>query len=493
MSAQNAMAPAADPQGEDVVRPGGGRRALWTFFDQALSSLTNFGLAIVVARMVTKDEFGAFSLALITFTFVIGIGRGLVSDPFVVRYSDVSHGVHRAATARATGAAITFGLFSGLICALAGVLLRGTGVSDALFALALALPGLMLQDAWRHVFFAAGRPFSAAMNDLIWTVVQFVLIGLLIAGGSPSVFLITVSWGAAALVAAVAGCLQTGVLPAPQATMRWYRETRDLNVRMALDFALNMGAINLSIYVVTAIVGLAGAGALRAAQVLLGPLNLLYAGLSSFVLPAMARLAGSGRRLVRVALLTSAASSAIAGAWVAILLLLPEAAGQQLLKASWDGARSVMLPSGLVSVSVGFVIGASLGLKALRRADKMLRVTFVQAPLMLVLGIVGAFMNGAVGAAWGFALSQVFGMVVCWAIFLRLDSAPRNWLSDGTGDTSPGTPAPGVTVPTAAVPGAAVPTAGLPDAASGKAAPAPVTVRERRSVLLTRSAARHAS
>lgn len=41
----------------------GRSRMLWTFADQALSSLTNAALAIVVARSVSKDDFGAFGLA----------------------------------------------------------------------------------------------------------------------------------------------------------------------------------------------------------------------------------------------------------------------------------------------------------------------------------------------------------------------------------------------------------------------------------------------
>ncbi len=415
--------------GPVVVEARNGRRAAWTFFDQALSSLTNAALAILVASKVSAGEFGAFTLALITFSFVTGVGRGLISDPFVVRFSDADQRAHRAASARAAGAGVSFGLASSLICAAAGIVLRGDPqVSTALFALAVSLPGLMIQDIWRHIFFAAGRPAAAAMNDLVWTVVQFALLGLLLAAGSRSVFWITLAWGFAALVAAVIGVFQTGVLPRPSATLAWFRETRDLNVRMALDFALNMGAINLAIYVISAIVGLAGTGALRAAQVLLGPLTLLYAGLSSFVLPALSRRAGSGRSLIRASLLTSVASGGLATVWVAILVVLPDSLGVRLLGASWAGAHRVMLGSGVVAIAVGCVIGASLGLKALRRADQMLKVTLMQAPFMLGLGVLGAFTGGAVGAAWGFAGAQVFGLVVCWMVFLQAHSAPREWI-----------------------------------------------------------------
>jgi O-antigen/teichoic acid export membrane protein len=412
-----------------------GRRAFWTFFDQALSSLTNVALSIVVARAVGVEEFGAFSLAVITFAFVIGLCRGLISDPFVIRYSAAGEEERRAAAGRAAGAALTFGVASGLICAGAGLLL-GSDLRMALVALAISLPGLMLQDTWRHVFFAASRPAHAALNDGVWTVVQFVLLVPLVAAGSTSVFWFTLAWGGAALAAALVGAVQARVLPAPAATAAWLHETRDINLRMALDFALNMGAINLAIYLVTGIVGLAAAGALRAAQVLLGPLNMLFGGLSSFALPMMSREAGAGHSLVRSAVLCSSAIGSIATVWVVTLVLLPDSLGRRLLGASWAGAHSVMVPSGVVSLGVAFVIGAALGLKALRRADRMLRVTFIQAPVMLTLGAAGAVLWQAPGAAWGFAIAQVFGLVICWAVFLHADRQPRPWLTEPVGAES---------------------------------------------------------
>jgi Na+-driven multidrug efflux pump len=80
------------------------------------------------------------------------------------------------------------------------------------------------------------------------------------------------------------------------------------------------------------------------------------------------------------------------------------------------------------------VLGASNGLVALRRADEMLRIALVQAPLMLGLGSVGAWQWGVVGAAYGFAAAQAVGLLVCWAAFLRADPRPRPWVSELNAD-----------------------------------------------------------
>jgi O-antigen/teichoic acid export membrane protein len=410
---------------------GNGRRALWTFTDQALSSLTNAALTIVVAREVGADAFGAFALALLTFSFVIGLGRSTIGDPYVIRFSDADPVTRHTATSQAAGAAVAFGLFAAAICIVAGLLIPHGQSSGGLFALALSLPGLLLQDTWRYAFFAADRPAAATLNDALWAVLQFSLLGVLLVRDVHSVFWITMVWGMSALVSAVVGGVQMGVLPSVAAANRWFYRTRDLNIRMGVDFAFNMGAVNLAIYVITAVVGLIASGALRAAQTLLGPLNLFRSGLDSFVLPMMARTAGSGGSLFRLAALTSAAATVVSGIWVGTLLLLPDSVGEDVLGESWVGARSVLIGTGIVQLSVSIVLGASLAMKALRRADQLLRVTVVQAPLIIGFGCLGAWQWGVVGAANGFGLAQVVGMILSWSYFLDADVTERPWATSG--------------------------------------------------------------
>lgn len=427
------LAPAAGPATTVLLEPpeengipatSNGRRAFWTFADQALSSLTNAGVAIVVALSVDRDNFGAFSLALVTFSFVVGLGRALVGEPFMVRYSAVDEERRRRAMSRASGTALSFGLLAASACFVV-CLLTGGATRQAYLALALSLPGLCVQDTWRHMFFAAGRPAAATVNDLVWTVLQFGALGVLLLSGNRSMFLITLSWGVSAGIAALAGMVQTGVVPRPAATGVWMRQTRDLNAQLAMGYVMNSGSVQIGTYAVGGLVGVVGVGALRAAQVVLGPLNLVFSGFNAFALPMLARRAVAGGRLVRFAVPTSAALGVLAAGWVAILLLLPDAVGTRILGDSWAGAQQVMLPSGLVMIAGALALGASNSLVALSRGDLMLWLTLVQAPLMLVLGLAGAWHGGFVGAAYGFAISQATGLVTCWLLFLRADARPR--------------------------------------------------------------------
>ena len=145
------------------------RRLGWGVADQGISSLSNFALGLFVARSFGASNFGAFTLAFITYTVVINAARGLATDPLLVRFSgDLVHRWRRA-TSAATGTALVVGVAVGVLCVVAGLLLPDP-VGPAFVALGIGLPGLALQDSWRFAFFACGRGSSAFINDLFWTV-----------------------------------------------------------------------------------------------------------------------------------------------------------------------------------------------------------------------------------------------------------------------------------------------------------------------------------
>lgn len=413
----------APAPGPVPARSGVRRRAGWTLGDQVLSSGTNAALSIVIARSVDADGFGAFSIAFITFSFIIGLARATVTDPLIVRFSDVPYDELLRAGRQACGTSFVLGFLGGLVCLAAGLVLDGQ-VGAALLGLAAVLPGLLLQDAWRQLFFAAGRPRSATLNDAVWAASQVVLLGTVLLTSQGTVLLITLAWGAAAAVAAGFGCLQVRSTPQPSAAMRWLRSHRDLNAHLAANYAVNMGAVHVTMTLVGVIGGLAAVGALRAAQVLLGPLQVLFAGLASFALPLLSGRARADARLVRVpALALSGLGAATAATWLVVLLLLPRSVGVQLLGDSWSTAREVMPGIGAMMILIGAAVGSTLALKSMSRGGRLLSATFLQAPLILVLGITGALTNGAPGAAVGMAVAHLGGLLCQWVFTLSATSA----------------------------------------------------------------------
>ena len=73
-----------------------------------MSSLTNFAVSIYVVRTLGAAQFGAFSLAYVTYAFALNASRGLATDPLMVRFSGTDLPTWRRAVAECTGTARTW-------------------------------------------------------------------------------------------------------------------------------------------------------------------------------------------------------------------------------------------------------------------------------------------------------------------------------------------------------------------------------------------------
>ena len=69
-----------------LLRGRGVNRLGWGVTDQALSSLTNLVMTLSVARTLGCRQFGAFTLAYVTYGFALTASRALSSDPLMVRF-----------------------------------------------------------------------------------------------------------------------------------------------------------------------------------------------------------------------------------------------------------------------------------------------------------------------------------------------------------------------------------------------------------------------
>jgi hypothetical protein len=412
-----------------TAAPPGGRRLLgrldrgrlqvagqlgWGLADQALSSLTNFTLSLLVARTVGVDELGIFSLVFATYLLALGVSRSLNSDPLGVRYSDAGTPAWPEATARAGGGAIGLGLVGGAACALTGAVIGGL-LGRALLVLGLTLPGLLLQDVWRFAFVARGRSFHAFLNDLVWAVALAALLLVLLATRRTSVIAFELAWSGGACAAALAGLAQARLLPWPPNPLEWWRRHRDLNVRYLGEF-LTIGAVSqLNSYGVSAVAGIAAVGTLRAGEILIGPVYVLFMGGNMVAVAEGARVGRrSPSRLARLSLLVSAGMSLAAVLWGVVVVLLPDAIGTRVMGSTWYAAAEVVVPYALVTIGLTASAGPQTGLRALAAARRGLRARLLAAPLMLAGAIGGAALGGAVGAAWGMAAGYWAAAVVWW-------------------------------------------------------------------------------
>jgi O-antigen/teichoic acid export membrane protein len=402
-------------------------RVFWGVADQALSSATNFALAIVVARAVAPAAFGTFALVFATYLLILGISRAINTQPLVVRFSDVEAGSWREASREATGAAIWLGVVAGTASAVIGVILA----SPALVFMGLMFPGLLLQDAWRMAFFARGSGRSAFVNDLVWAVALVPALWITVQIDSSSAAPFVLAWGCSATVAAVAGVAQSRIVPALSVarTVGWQRAHRDLAPRFLGEFLALSASNQLLLYGVTGISGLVAGGAIRAGQVLLGPLHVIQGGAWLVALPEQVRSVRRGkRRFVALSVALSGALGLAALGYGVLVILVPDELGRTLFGPTWANAADVVLPLALANIGIGLWMGAVLGLRAMEQARRSFRARLISSPLTVVGGVVGALLGDAPGAAWGVAIATAIGLPTWWLAFRR--AVLERWPSD---------------------------------------------------------------
>jgi O-antigen/teichoic acid export membrane protein len=409
------------------------RRLGWGVADQAMSSLTNAAVSIYVVHTLGAVQFGAFSLALVTYWFALNASRGFGTDPLMVRFSGTDVATWRRAIAGCTGTAVGVGVTTGVCVLVVAVFLHGT-TRAAFIALGLTLPGLLLQDSWRFSFFALGRGGQAFLNDLIWAIILFPAMVILRMTGHTNVFWYFLAWGGAAAVAAAVGPLQAKAIPRLSGSRAWVYDHRDLGPRYAAEGLSSASSTQLRAYAISFILGLAAVGYVQAASTLMGPFLVIFFGMSLVMIPEAARvLRRSPRRLPQFCLLMGGGLAVAGVAWGLLLLVaLPRGLGNLLLGPVWRPTYPLVLPQALSCIGLGLSAGAGAGLHALGAAKRSLRGIMLGSAVAVICAVTGALAAGAIGTVYGIAISSSLGALVLWS---QLHGALREYRAAAAPDT----------------------------------------------------------
>lgn len=402
---------------------GAARRFSWGIADQALSSLTNFAVAFLVARNVETSEFGAFSLAFTTYLIVMGLSRTISTSPIVIRYSTVSDDVWRRGVAWATGTALALGTVLGLLGVAISVLYLDGTLRVSFLALSACLPGLMLQDAWRFAFFAKGKGLHSFVNDFIWAVVlvpTLVVMDLLELGTTGWFIL---AWGGAASVAAISGIFQSGVIPLPHRAWSWWKQHRDLTAWFLGDWAVGHGLQQATIYILALLTSLRAIGGLKAVSLLFGPINILILGLTLVAVPEGARMLQASTRKLRIMVAVISICLVLATLlWGIAASLLPSTVGEFFLGDSWDSARSLAALQMLFVISTAAAVGPRMALAALEAAKQTFWGRVLVSAFIVTCPAIGAVTVGSArGILWGAIVAEAAAACIWFVQYLRAE------------------------------------------------------------------------
>jgi hypothetical protein len=386
----------------------------WGIADQALSSLVNLLVGVAVARAVSPHEFGAFALVLTVYWVALGVNRALVCEPYVVRYGSLT--VPPLPELRAaSGTSFALGAVVGFAC-LGFATVAGGALRPSLIGLAPVLCLLLGQDFVRSASFATRRPSVAFGADAIWLLAFLSGWEILASTDNVGAVSVIVVWGAAAGVGSGFGLARLGFLPRVRGTRRWLRRHRDIAPRFLIEAIAAGLSFQLSLLVVGAIAGLDAVGAMRGAQVLFGPWQVLLMGTGLFALPEAARLLHErgASALLPFVRTVGGALAAVALVWGIALSFLPDSIGVRILGMSWFGAERLIVVTGLALATLSAIAGAALGLRALAAVERSVPAQLVTSAMIVGGAAAGAWTDGARGALLGIAVAGVVAAALWW-------------------------------------------------------------------------------
>jgi O-antigen/teichoic acid export membrane protein len=363
-------------------------------------------VTIIAARSLAPSHFGLFSLAFVIYVAVTGITRSAVLEATLVR-NDPGVDSDRAVT----GSVGIVSLAWAAAIALIG-LLAGGDIRSVLVALAICLIPLLMVDAGRMLSFSHRLPARALGIDATWALLAVVATIQVSGRSSPTTFVL--AWGLSSTPSALLTLKWTG-LPSPRRT--WVQRSWPLGWRYTLEWFAGAGSAHLATIGLGAVTGIAGLAGLRGAQILFGPLNVLYSGVGAVLIPEGRAMAAP--RLARLVALSSAGMTALAFTCTGLFLLMPNSLGKSVLGDTWANAQGLILPVGCAVAAGGVMSGPILGMRARRAARSSLRVRLAFAPIQVAIPLACAVPWGETGFAWGLAGATAAAAATWWILFER--------------------------------------------------------------------------
>jgi hypothetical protein len=393
-----------------------------TFVDQALSSATNFGASALVAGLLTAPDFGAYAIVFTVYLFALGISRAWTSDPLLVMWSATDdETAAEGAVIRAGCVAALIGCGGGLLAVLVGSVVPGR-TGPGLMVLGPFLPFALAQDVWRYGLVMLKRPWRACAYDGLWLVIAITLIMVLRLSNQRDLSLAVVAWALGVVPGAILGFSQVSRTRHALVVIQWIASVRHLALRMSAEFLVLTVSGYLMIVVLSSLGSLDDAAAVRSAQILMGPVTVMFIGGTMYFVPEIARAGMTrGRRIARV---QSVALTAVATMWLVGAMLIPDSVGTRVFGASWRGARDLLPLVGLSFIGNALTTGATSGLRAFGRASLSLWLRVTAAVFILLSTCIGATESIPRGALKGFAVGSCLAAATWWIGFVLGTRAP---------------------------------------------------------------------
>lgn len=377
------------------------RKDAYVVASMVLSVFTNAAVIVSVARSVSVEAFGQFSLAYGIVALTIELARATAGEMSFLVAGSKRDGPLTWETLYAVA------LLSLPISAI-GVILSHDG--GAWWVVPVVAPIVATHEVLRQHLFAVGEHKVACVLDTVWAFIALGMVGATFVWSFTESHLVLM-WCLGSIVSIFSvGANRIGAPRGPTAARVRLANAWGSLRTLGWEFVGNRGFGYALMYLAAPVVGVSGIGVYRASQLLLSPHRIWLMALRARLLPrAMASRTQEGlyetsRWFLRFAILGLLVLPAY--------LVIPTAIGRIVLGEMWSEARTVAL------LQVGVLLGASvhaafhLRLRAYRALKPTARTQWVVGSTSLALGLAGGALAGVRGLAAALSFSGLFSIAI---------------------------------------------------------------------------------
>lgn len=287
------------------------RRSFWGLCDQALVSLTSFLMMVLLARVLSQNDFGEFVIIYGALLFFNALQSGLFTQPHNVLGSSLSGEEYVRYTSTTLQTQLAFSMLLAILAGAGSAICSvfGWPAGQLLLAMAPAVLAWQIQEYLRRVYYTEGRVREAFFNDLISYGGQIIGIGIIWNEGALSGPVAIYVLAATSAAAGVVGLWQLRDRLILVFDMEVVRDNWRFGKWLFSANFIQSGRIQLHIMLIGALVNTTSAGLYRAAQNLVGPTHILMNAFRSVAMPRAAAihategLPAMRRYLIRMAIL----------------------------------------------------------------------------------------------------------------------------------------------------------------------------------------------
>lgn len=390
--------------------------------DQGLITGSNFILSILLARWLSREEYGAFALGFAVFLLVATLYQALLLEPMSVfggadyypklrTYFSALLRIHLIAT-------VVIIVSIGGSAQLVHLMAHPDGLPSTLAGVAIAAPCVLLLWLARRVFYIQLSANFAVIGASVYCILLIAGLFLAHARGLLSSFAAFALTGLSALVSSMVLLLWLKAkLKGSDSALKfapvWSRHWK--YGRWALLSAAAMWIPANTFYpLVTSFSGVASAGELKALLNFFNPILQVYSALSLLLLPYASRKQSQGAEPSGLTWkITLLFISGTVLYW-AIIILFQQPAFTLLYGGKYTEVAPLLPVVALGSIFDNAFFGPAIILRAMESPKSVFAALLAAALLSIVLGVPATWALGVKGAVWAQSLSAVmaFGVAV---------------------------------------------------------------------------------